>query len=381
MDGVMVGLRHENAKPGDVMKIEDGLREDDGRIMDGSLGRYGGEGLLVDVGQFVHDHRCRGENPVCVQEGVEKVYGEEAQVGQPLQQPLHAGIADLGDLAGVERFAEANKGTLDQEKTWTVNTGLSTSCKSDLNNSRDQIQQLIRVDRQEGFTVRKTSRALLYESVSGYAPSVVNMSVFRLKAKMDRISTHLLRKMLLTSSWLMGGFLELAAILREPAPHETLHLRKYKQGSLDAVTWSVHIVHATHAKNPSKDSVNQTESRGETFTLQEDRRASAPAVGMGSGQSHRAWDDALGALDTAGLADTEEAELPQPLQSDAAACSFFYMDGFLSSSGHFGSRGALAGASFQQAWEPPKRYIRGGMGNGNPIMGACAPSQFIKDDQ
>ena len=43
-----------------------------------------------------------------MQEGVEKVYGEEAQVGQPLQQPLHAGIADLGDLAGVERFAEAN---------------------------------------------------------------------------------------------------------------------------------------------------------------------------------------------------------------------------------------------------------------------------------
>lgn len=70
--------------------------------------RYGGEGLLVDVSQLVHDHGCCGEYPVCVQEGVEEVYGEEAKVGQPLQQPLHAGITDLGDLAGVERLAEAN---------------------------------------------------------------------------------------------------------------------------------------------------------------------------------------------------------------------------------------------------------------------------------
>lgn len=70
--------------------------------------RYGGEGLLVDVSQLVHDHGCCGEDPVCVQEGVEEVYGEEAKVGQPLQQPLHAGITDLGDLAGVERLAEAN---------------------------------------------------------------------------------------------------------------------------------------------------------------------------------------------------------------------------------------------------------------------------------
>lgn len=70
--------------------------------------RYGGEGLLVDVSQLVHDHGCCGEDSVCVQEGVEEVYGEEAKVGQPLQQPLHAGITDLGDLAGVERLAEAN---------------------------------------------------------------------------------------------------------------------------------------------------------------------------------------------------------------------------------------------------------------------------------
>lgn len=43
-----------------------------------------------------------------MQEGVEEVDGQEAQVCQPLQQPLDAGVADLGDLAGVERLAEAN---------------------------------------------------------------------------------------------------------------------------------------------------------------------------------------------------------------------------------------------------------------------------------
>ena len=68
----------------------------------------GGEGLLVDVGQLVHDHGGGGEDAVSVQEGVEEVDGEEAQVGQPLQQTLHAGVADLRDLAGVERLAEAN---------------------------------------------------------------------------------------------------------------------------------------------------------------------------------------------------------------------------------------------------------------------------------
>ena len=47
--------------------------------------------------------------------------------------------------------------------------------------------------------------------------SIIN-SVIQNKAKMDMFiqihRTHLLRKMLLTSSWQMGGFLELAAILR-----------------------------------------------------------------------------------------------------------------------------------------------------------------------
>ena len=43
-----------------------------------------------------------------MQEGVEEVDGEEAQVGQPLQQPLHAGVADLQHLAGVHHLAEAD---------------------------------------------------------------------------------------------------------------------------------------------------------------------------------------------------------------------------------------------------------------------------------
>ena len=70
--------------------------------------RYGGKRLLVYVGQLVDDHGGRGEDPVRVEEGVEEVYGEEAQVRQPLQQALHAGISDLWHLAGVERLAEAN---------------------------------------------------------------------------------------------------------------------------------------------------------------------------------------------------------------------------------------------------------------------------------
>ncbi len=70
--------------------------------------RYGGKRLLVDVSQLVDDHGSCGEDPVRVEERVEEIYGEESQVGQPLQQPLHAGISDLWDLAGVQRLAEAN---------------------------------------------------------------------------------------------------------------------------------------------------------------------------------------------------------------------------------------------------------------------------------
>lgn len=43
-----------------------------------------------------------------MEEGVQEVDGEEAQVGQPLQQALHAGVADLQHLAGVHHLAEAD---------------------------------------------------------------------------------------------------------------------------------------------------------------------------------------------------------------------------------------------------------------------------------
>lgn len=43
-----------------------------------------------------------------MQEGVQEVDGEEPQVGQPLQQALHAGVADLQHLAGVHHLTEAD---------------------------------------------------------------------------------------------------------------------------------------------------------------------------------------------------------------------------------------------------------------------------------
>lgn len=70
--------------------------------------RDGRERFLVDVSQFVDDHGGGGEDPVSVEEGVEKVYGEEAQICQALQQTLHAGVSDLWHLAGIECLAEAN---------------------------------------------------------------------------------------------------------------------------------------------------------------------------------------------------------------------------------------------------------------------------------
>lgn len=70
--------------------------------------RDGRERFLIDVGQLVDDHGSGGEDPVSVEEGVEEVYGEEAQVCQALQQTLHAGVSDLWHLAGIECLAEAN---------------------------------------------------------------------------------------------------------------------------------------------------------------------------------------------------------------------------------------------------------------------------------
>lgn len=43
-----------------------------------------------------------------MQEGVQEVDGEEPQVGQPLQQALHAGVADLQHLAGVHHLTETD---------------------------------------------------------------------------------------------------------------------------------------------------------------------------------------------------------------------------------------------------------------------------------
>lgn len=46
--------------------------------------RYGGERLLIDVSQLVDDHSSCGEDPVSMEECVEEIYGEEAQVCQTL---------------------------------------------------------------------------------------------------------------------------------------------------------------------------------------------------------------------------------------------------------------------------------------------------------
>lgn len=74
----------------------------------GSPGRNCTDGFLVDGDQLVqHSHSC-GEDPVRMQEGVEKVNAEEPQVCQSFQETPHTGIADLEDLAGVHGLAEPN---------------------------------------------------------------------------------------------------------------------------------------------------------------------------------------------------------------------------------------------------------------------------------
>lgn len=71
-------------------------------------GRDGTDGFLVNGDELVQDHDGRGEDAVGVQEGVEEVDAQEAQVRQALQQPLHAGVPDLQHFAGVHGFTEAN---------------------------------------------------------------------------------------------------------------------------------------------------------------------------------------------------------------------------------------------------------------------------------
>ena len=48
------------------------------------------------------------KHPVCEEERVEEVNGQEPEVRQPLQQSLRRGVADLRDLAVVQRPAEAD---------------------------------------------------------------------------------------------------------------------------------------------------------------------------------------------------------------------------------------------------------------------------------
>ena len=43
-----------------------------------------------------------------MQKGVEDIDAKKPQVGQSLQETLHAGVPDLGHFAGVEGFTEAN---------------------------------------------------------------------------------------------------------------------------------------------------------------------------------------------------------------------------------------------------------------------------------
>jgi hypothetical protein len=80
-------------------------------VQEGELhppGRDGADGFLVDGDEFVQDHNGGGEDAVGMQEGVEEVDAQETQVGQSLQQPLHAGVPDLQHFARVHGFAETN---------------------------------------------------------------------------------------------------------------------------------------------------------------------------------------------------------------------------------------------------------------------------------
>lgn len=59
-----------------------------------------------------------------MQESVEEVDGQEAQVCEPLEEAFHTGVADLRDLAGVERLTEANVNIIFME----TDIGSNKSC-------------------------------------------------------------------------------------------------------------------------------------------------------------------------------------------------------------------------------------------------------------
>ena len=67
-----------------------------------------GVGVAVHTLQRGQDAVPVGEDAVRQQERVEEVDAQEAEVGQALQEPVQAGVADLRHLAGVEDLAEAN---------------------------------------------------------------------------------------------------------------------------------------------------------------------------------------------------------------------------------------------------------------------------------
>lgn len=72
-----------------------------------SPGGDGTDGLLIDGDELVQHNISAGEDSIRMEEGVQEVDGEEAQVGQPLEQALHTGVTDLQHLAGVHHLAEA----------------------------------------------------------------------------------------------------------------------------------------------------------------------------------------------------------------------------------------------------------------------------------
>lgn len=78
------------------------------RLIPGLPDGDGGERPLVYVRKLPQHHSCRRENPIGVQKGVEEINAKKPQVGQPLQEALHAGVPDLRHFAGVEGFTEAN---------------------------------------------------------------------------------------------------------------------------------------------------------------------------------------------------------------------------------------------------------------------------------
>lgn len=88
--------------------------------------RNGGEGPPVDVRELLQHHGRGGEDAVGVQEGVQEVNAQEPQVREPLQEALNARVADLGDFAGIQRFAEANINVI------SVKTGIGSTQKLNL---------------------------------------------------------------------------------------------------------------------------------------------------------------------------------------------------------------------------------------------------------